>query len=427
MTLDDLTAWLFERTAGGIKWGLDTTRTLLAGGGDPHRLFRSVHIAGTNGKGSVAAFSAAALQARQRGPVGLYTSPHLKSFAERIQVDGVPVAEERIVAAARRLELAIEETGASFFEATTAIAFLCFAEAGVEAAVVEVGLGGRLDATNVLEPALTVVTNVAMDHTVELGDSLPLVAGEKAGIFKPGVPAITGESPGEALDVLRQRAGEVGAPLTELDRVARIQDVQVEMSGTTFRYASQFWGEHSLRVPLVGEHQARNAVLAAEAMARLPDDLRPSWSEIERGFQDVRWPGRFQVEQLRGTTWIFDVAHNPAGVAALQRTLALTAPRRPIVLLSAVLADKAWQEMLLPLAQGADGVVLTQAPSAPASRRWDPDAAAEWLGERVEAQVRSIPTFAAALARATTLAPHGTVLVTGSVHTVGDALGELGF
>lgn len=426
MTLDDLTAWLFARTAGGIKWGLDTTRTLLAGGGDPHRRFRALHIAGTNGKGSVSALCAAALQAHGGGRVGLYTSPHLQSFAERIQVDGVPVAEERIVAAARQLEPAIRATGASFFEATTAIAFLCFAEAGVDIAVVEVGLGGRLDATNVIEPEVTVVTNVAMDHTAELGDTLPDVAAEKAGILKPDVPAITGEGPGEALEVLKQQATRAGAPLVELDRVATVERVEVGLSGTNFLLDSDFWGEQAVHVPLIGDHQARNAALAAEALALLPDDLRPSWTAIERGFQEVRWRGRFQVERVGSTTWIFDVAHNPAGAAALQVALERTAPRRPIVLVSGILADKAWQEMVLPLARLADGVVLTQPPSAPPSRRWDPDDAAEWLGSRVQAPVRSIPALSAALSRAATLAPHGTVLVTGSVHTVGDALTELG-
>src|SRR5690606_36081217 len=152
-----------------------------------------------------------------------------------------------------------------------------------------------------------------------------------------------------------------------------------------------------VHVPLIGDHQARNAALAAEALALLPDDLRPRWTAIERGFQEVRWRGRFQVERVGSTTWIFDVAHNPAGAAALQVALERTAPRRPIVLVSGILADKAWQEMVLPLARLADGVVLTQPPSAPPSRRWDPDDAAEWLGSRVQAPVRSIPALSAAL------------------------------
>lgn len=426
MSLEELTSWLYSRTAGGIKWGLETTRTLLAGGGDPHRRFHSLHIGGTNGKGSVAALCDAALRARGAGPVGLYTSPHLIDFPERIRVDGVPVSEERILAAARRLEPFIEQTGASFFEATTAIAFLCFAEAGVETAVVEVGLGGRLDATNVITPLVSVITNVALDHTAELGTSLPRVAAEKAGILKPGVPAITGERDSAVLEVLRGRAEEVGTSLGELDRVAAVRQVESGLEGTRFLLDSASWGERELALPLIGAHQARNAALAAEALALLSEELRPRWEEVARGFGGARWPGRLQVERIRGTTWLFDVAHNPDGAEVLARALdTLTLPR-PLVLLAGILSDKRWDEMLPLLLRRVDAAILTVPASAPATRRWDPAEAARQMraGEGFDARV--IPDFSAALSRATTLAPHGTILVTGSVHTVGDAFQLLG-
>src|SRR5688572_20613163 len=241
MTLEELTPWLFSRTAGGIKWGLDTTRELLAGVDDPHRHFHSIHIGGTNGKGSVASLTDAALRAAGGGRVGLYTSPHLVSFAERIRIDGTPAAGESIARAAERLRPAIERTGATFFEATTAIAFLCFAEAGVDVAVVEVGLGGRLDATNVVEPVATAITNVALDHTDMLGDSLGEIAGEKAGIFKPGVVAITAERGGEALAVLRERALAVGAPFHSVDDVASVLESETTLAGTRIRFRSEEW------------------------------------------------------------------------------------------------------------------------------------------------------------------------------------------
>lgn len=424
MKLDDLTAWLYGRTAGGIKWGLDTTRTLLAGGGDPHRRFRSLHVGGTNGKGSVAAMCAAVLQARGRGRIGLYTSPHLVSFGERIRVDGAPVGEDRIIDAARRLEPFIEETSASFFEATTAIALLCFADAGVDFAVVEVGLGGRLDATNVITPLATVITNVALDHTLELGDTLELVAGEKAGILKAGVPAITAETDPGALKVLRAHATETGCDLRHLDDDASIEVVETGLAGTRFRLRSRNWGDGELQVPLIGEHQARNAALAAEALALLPADERPDREALRRGLAAVRWPGRLQVEEIRGTTWIFDVAHNPAGAAALAGALDRLPLPRPLVLIAGILADKRWDEMLPPLLQRVDATVLTVPPTAPDSRRWNPVEAAERIGSA--GPVRVVPDLADALSRASTLAPHGTVLVTGSVHTVGDALHLLG-
>jgi dihydrofolate synthase/folylpolyglutamate synthase len=423
---DDPAAWLFARTSGGIRWGLERTEELLAGVDHPHRRFRALHVAGTNGKGSVSAMCESALRAAHPGcTIGLYTSPHLVSFTERIRIGGRPVDAALFAAAEARLRPAIERSGATFFEATTALAFLCFAQAGVDLAVVEVGLGGRLDSTNVLHPIATAVTNIARDHVEYLGESLEGIAGEKAGIFKPGVPAVTGERDPALLGVLRRRAEEVGAPFVELDRVARVSDVDVSLDGTRFRLDSERWGAREVRIPLVGAHQARNAALAAELLGVLPDDVRPPWEAIESGFTTVRWAGRMQVVRQRGGTWIFDVAHNPAGVAALTETLDGLDLPRPLVLVAAILSDKEWDEMLPPLLARADAAILTIAPTAPESRRWDP----EHVANSVDAQipVRVIPDLAAALMRAETMAPYGTLLVTGSVHTVGDALAEMEF
>lgn len=426
MTLEELTPWLFARTSKGIRWGLETTRELLAGVDDPHRLFRSVHIGGTNGKGSVAALVDAALREGVGARVGLYTSPHLVSFAERIRVDGRPVPDEAIVSAAERLRPAIERTGATFFEATTAMAFLCFADAGVQAAVVEVGLGGRLDATNVIDPLATAVTNVALEHTEYLGDTVAQIAAEKAGIFKPGVPVVTGERAPETLAVLRDRAAEVGAPFHPLDELAEAVEVSTSLAGTRLRYRSAAWGEGELAVSLPGPHQARNALLALELLGTLPESLRPPRAAIERAFAGARWSGRLQVERLGSTTWILDVAHNPAGVATLVETLRSLDLPRPLVLVTAILSDKPWREMLPPLMGLADAAILTHAPTAPASRAWDPGSVAEWARGAGIGETRVVPELEAALRRAETLAPHGTVLVTGSVHTVGDAMAVLG-
>lgn len=425
--MTDRLDWLYHRTSGGIRWGLERTEELLAGVEDPHRRFRSIHIGGTNGKGSVAALCDAALRAAEPGrPIGLYTSPHLVSFTERIRIDGVPVSEERLREAAERLRPAIERTGATFFEATTAISFLCFAEAGVELAVVEVGLGGRLDATNVLRPEVSVVTNIGRDHVEYLGDDLAGIAREKAGIFKAGVPAIVGEHDPALRAVLARAAEEAGAPFQALE--GRIEVVAVEPggSGTAVRFRSAAWGEGEIRVPLVGAHQAHNAVLALEALALLPDDLRPSLEAVTRGFASARWPGRLQREEIRGTTYLLDVAHNPAGVAVLAEALDTLELPRPLVLVAGILSDKEWTSMLPPLLERADASILTLPPTAPAGRRWDPSAAATALSAGPWPPPRAIPDLAAALARAATLAPYGTVLVTGSVHTVGDAMAELG-
>lgn len=422
---DDPAAWLFARTTGGIRWGLERTEELLAGVDHPHRRFRALHVGGTNGKGSVSALCESVLRAAHPDrTIGLYTSPHLVSFTERIRIDGRPVDTALLADAEARLWPAIERTGATFFEATTAIAFLCFAEAGVDLAVVEVGLGGRLDSTNVVTPIATAVTNVARDHTEYLGDSLEQIAWEKGGIFKPGVPAVVGEAEPFTSEVLRRRAADVGAPLVMLDAVIRMGDIGVSLDGTRFRLDSERWGTHEVRIPLVGAHQARNAALAAELLGVLPDDVRPTWEAIERGFAQVRWPGRMQVVRQRGGTWIFDVAHNPAGVTALVQALDGLDLPRPLVLLAAILSDKEWDEMLPPLLARADAAILTVAPTAPEGRRWDPEQVANSLDTQIP--VRVIPDLASALMRAETMAPYGTILVTGSVHTVGDALAEMG-
>jgi dihydrofolate synthase / folylpolyglutamate synthase len=426
LNLEELAEWLFGRTSGGIRWGLERTAALLAEAGDPHHRFRSLHIGGTNGKGSVAALCAAALRAGGAHRVGLYTSPHLVSFTERIQVDGAPIAAERVLAAAERLRPAIERTGATFFEATTAIAFLCLAEAEVDVAVVEVGLGGRLDATNVLRPEVAAVTNIALDHTEYLGDTLAAIAAEKAGIFKRGVPAITGEDRPEILEVLATSAARAGTTLVALGRVAEVTSTAGGAGAQGLRLRSEAWGERTLEVALAGAFQARNALLAAEILALLPPSLRPHWEQIRAGFASVRWPGRLHRHRERGTTFVLDVAHNAAGAAALAESLPGMELPEPLVLVAGVLADKQWEQMLPPLLPHVRAAILTVPPSSPPSRRWDPEHAAATLRPCTEIPLRVIPELGRAIDRAMTLAPHGSVIVTGSIHTVGDAMQYLG-
>lgn len=428
----DLVRELFPRLAGGVRWGLERTEALLRSVGSPHLSFRVVHVGGTNGKGSVAASVASVLTAAGHR-TGLYTSPHLCTFRERMRVDGRPLSEEAILAAANRLWPLIEESGATFFEATTAIAFLAFAEAGVEWAVVEVGLGGRLDATNVVRPEVVVLTNVALDHTDMLGGTRRRIAAEKAGIVKPGAPVVTGETDAAVLDVFREHAAAAGAPL-HLLAPDELGAVACSLEGTRFRLATRAWGELELTTPLVGPHQATNAALAVRALECLDDDARPTAGELRAGLERVRWPGRLQVERVGGAVWLFDGAHNPAAADALAAALRRLAPPRPRVFVAGILADKAWPGMLATFARLADHLVLTVPPSAPPHRRWDPAAAAERV--RGTASVIVEPAFGRALELAAGLAapggegeggaPGGSVVVTGSLHTVGDALLALG-
>jgi dihydrofolate synthase / folylpolyglutamate synthase len=421
----ELIAELFPRLTGGIRWGLERTERMLAAVGDPHLRMRSIHIAGTNGKGSVAASVEAVLRAAGLR-TGLYTSPHLCSFRERIRVAGEPVSEEAVEDAAARLWPAILEEAPSFFEATTAIAFHALADAAVDVAVVEVGLGGRLDATNVVRPEVAAITDIALDHAEYLGSTLASVAAEKAGILKRGVPAAVSGSEATALAVLSAAARSVGAPLVVL-APEEVRGLRTSCGGTEFRLATR-WGELELRTPLPGEHQGRNAALAVRVLELLPAALRPDAEAVRTGLAAVRWPGRLQVEDRGGGRWVFDVAHNPAGIHALASALARLHLPRPRVLLVGILAEKDWPAMLPPLLEWADAVLLTVPDSAPDARRWQPAAALARLAAHPRLDIaRAVPVFGEALAEAERLAgAAGTVVVTGSFHTVGDALARLG-
>lgn len=415
---------LFPRLTGGIRWGLDRTRRMLADAGDPHLACPLIHVGGTNGKGSVAATMASALR-RHGWRSGLYTSPHLCTFRERIQVDGAPISERDIVRAAELLWPSIQRETPSFFEATTAIAFLALKRAEVDVAVIEVGLGGRLDATNVIRPEVAVLTNVALDHVQFLGPTLESVATEKAGIIKAGVPVVTAETDPVPLEVFRRRAQETGASLDVLTE-DRVRCVESDVTGSTLDVETGAWGRLRVHTPLPGPHQVVNTALAVAALDRLPDRLRPGREAVVTGVAEVNWPGRMQVERLQQRTWVFDVAHNLAGVHALASALRGLALPRPIVSVVGVLGDKDWRAMLGPIYAASDEIVLTLPPTAPADRRWEP---AEVLREAPSAHASAVPAFNDALVTAWRRAGangEGTILVTGSFHTVGDALIALG-
>jgi dihydrofolate synthase/folylpolyglutamate synthase len=311
-------------------------------------------------------------------------------------VDGVPVSEAAVTAWAARMERTALERQASFFEVTTAIAFADFAARGVEIAVVEVGLGGRLDATNVVEPLVCGVTRIALEHTDYLGTSLEGIAAEKAGIAKPGVPFLTTETDQRLVAVMREWC---------------------EVRGARFEVADPRLAE-GRPLGLAGPHQVANASLAMALAGSLPAPWRPDQEAVVAGLASARLPGRFD----RRGPWIFDVAHNPDGIRALLAALRAAAPPRPLVAVVAVLRDKAWREMLSLLGPAVDLLVLTRSDSAPAERAWDLDEAGAWCEVRgVRAEL--VPELAGALARARTGA--ATVLVTGSFHTVGDAMRRL--
>jgi dihydrofolate synthase / folylpolyglutamate synthase len=408
LTYEQALEFLFPRTT-TIKFGLATTRTLLRSLGDPQETLPTVHIGGTNGKGSVSTLVTAAL-AEAGWRVGLYTSPHLISFRERIRVDGVPIGEDAVAMWTERLRPLILERKATFFEASTAIAFADFAARGAEVAVVEVGLGGRLDSTNVVRPLASAVTKIARDHMKYLGDTLERIACEKAGIAKPDTPFVIGERDPALVDVLRREARRAVARVAPNARAdVRVLPPHYEWTGA---------------LGLDGPHQRRNAGVAHGLLMALPAPYRPEPGAVERGFASAWIAGRLD----RRGKWLFDVAHNPDGVRALTLAIESMELPRPLHGLISILGDKEWPEMLVELDRVIDRGVLTVAPTA-ASRGWDAAWLRRWLAKRARPPAQAawslVPDFRQALA--TVQEGAGTVLVTGSFHTVGDVMEALGF
>lgn len=423
---DPLFERLFPPLPAGVHWGLERVHGALDALGRPERCAPVVHVAGTNGKGSVCSTVASILHAAG-SRTGLYTSPHLVSLTERFQVGGRPVPEDRLLRVAEEIRDVIVTHGLTFFEAMTVLGFTLFREMDVDVQVIEVGLGGRLDATNVVEPAVTLLTNVADDHAEFLGDTIGEIAGEKAGILKQGVPAWTTATDPVVLDVFRARAAEVGVQLVELDPEAAITDLTMDARRDEFTLLDTPWGDLRLETPLVGAHQAANVLLAVHGVGALPASLRPDANAVRRGVAEVRWPGRDDVVLREDGTWLFDVAHNVAGIESLVAVLDRLGLDRPCVAVVGVLGDKDWRTMLPPLLGRVDAAILTQPPSAPESRRWDPHEALASLGTAGrDFAADVIPDFDAALSLARERAGTGTVVVTGSCHTVGDAMASLG-
>jgi dihydrofolate synthase / folylpolyglutamate synthase len=311
-----------------------------------------------------------------------------------------------------------EEMGATFFELTTALAFDWFVKQNVDIAVIETGLGGRLDSTNVLTPRVATVTSIGLDHTDLLGDTLESIAREKAGIFKRGVPAVIGEGSTNIRSLLKDCARDVGAdPVLAIDDEYRVSDGALSGAGTRFTVHHR-GDRYQVTTPLIGAYQARNTTVAIATLATLGRDYLPPTAEISSALSSVFLPGRFQ---RRGKI-IFDVAHNPEGAHTIADTVRALNPPTPRTALVAVLADKDWRGIISELAPVVDRFIFTNAPSAPPDRKWDPSHAQRYADtEGFNSDLE--PDIDVALARGE--GQSETLIVTGSFHTVGDAMSRL--
>jgi len=396
------------------KLGLDRIAAVLDRLGSPQDKLRIVHVAGTNGKGSTCAMISSALRAAGRR-TGLFTSPHLTEPTERIQIDGQPISAEQFSRAFDKVHAAVEELLAegaidlhtTYFETVTAMALLIFAEERVDAVVLEVGLGGRLDATNVVTPDLCVITPVDFDHEAFLGKSIESIATEKAGILKAGVPAVFSRQRPEAEAVLDLRAAGLSIPVA---RIAgwTIADVELHARGSRFRLS----GERELRIvcPLAGEHQVENAATAAVALTR----LGVSDSAIESGIAQAEWPGRLELVSARPEI-ILDGAHNPAGARALAAYIDRFYSGRRVRLIYGAMRDKAVAEISGILFPRAQQVIVTAPRQA---RALSPEAMRE-IADHPD--VRVAPTIEEALAMVRDATEEDVIFVTGSLFLVAEA------
>lgn len=418
MTYKEALDYLSSLGRFGIKLGLERTIALLHEVGDPHELFQGVLVAGTNGKGSVCAMVASVVQdAGYR--VGLMPKPHLVSYTERIQVDQRPIAEADFAALLTELQPAINNVASELgppteFEILTTAALYYFARAGIDLLVCEVGLGGRLDSTNVLDLGVSVITTIALDHTQHLGSTLEAIAAEKAGILKPDGIAVTGAQP-PALGVIENAARQQQIPLLRLGHEIDLKAIDREWSGVQVTVTTPAGTYRDLRVPLLGLHQAENAALAVAAI----DAIRSRGWEISdgslrNGLARTRWPGRLEIID-RDPIVLVDGAHNPAGLQRSVATVEKLARDRTLVVVFGAMKDKDLESMLAELRRLKAPVIFSPI-------GWHRAASPADLASRFGEPAEVAASVSAALAQARERAgSQGIVFVCGSLYLVGEA------
>lgn len=407
MTYPEAIQYLYGLRLFGAALGLANTRRLAAAVGNPQHGLKFVHVAGTNGKGSTCAFIESIYRAGGYR-VGLFTSPHLVRFRERIQVDRQMITQRETIQRVRELREVLGQEPwdphPTFFEVVTVMALRHFSARQCDVVVWETGLGGRLDATNIVSPLVSVITNVQLDHQKWLGRTRTRIASEKAGIIKPGIPVVTAESSSGPLAVLRQRARQVHAPLKEVG----VHEL----------------GEHGLSkvsLGLRGPHQRINAALAVAAVTAASADFTITRKAMADGLRKVSWPGRFQiVRRSNGGQVLLDGAHNPPAARALKEAVGLYFPKTPPALILAIFKDKDWRAICRILVPVSSRVIVTEARSRRALGRSELARFCRSLGARIP--VEESASCGEALRRAQN---ERLTLVTGSLYLVGEALQAL--
>ena len=417
---------LFTRTGHSIKFSLEPTAALLRRLGDPQTALSHVHVAGTNGKGSVCAMIERVLRAAGHR-TALYTSPHLVHFNERIRVNGVPIDDATLARVFQDITAADQAQAVlpggrelTFFEFTTALAFEYFRCAGAQLCVLETGMGGRLDATNVVTPLVSVITRIDIEHTAFLGKTLTEIAGEKAGIIKPGRPVVCGQMPEEARDEIRRAAQECGARFIAVEESVSVRRIVQSWDGQKVKIETGNASYPPVTMPLLGTHQLENIALAVAALELL-NDLSPfSWDAkmLRTGLEHVQWPGRCQIIEREPIT-LLDVAHNPNGAAALAATLRELVGKTPVGLVCGMLGDKdaiGFFKALAPQVQKIWAVPLPSERNMPQTDLLAAIHAADLQADYLQLE------SALAAARAWALRERGIVCIAGSLVLAGEVL-----
>ena len=404
-------------------FNLDRMRDLMAELGNPQDQYPIIHVAGTKGKGSVSALAASALQAAGY-KTGLYTSPHLQDYVERIQVDMQPMSHAEMAALVEEIKPAVARVPyLTTFEITTALGFLYFARQGCDAAVIEVGLGGRLDATNIVTPRVSVITSLSLDHTLVLGDTLAKIAGEKAGIIKPGMPVVSSPQKDEALTVLKNVADENDCDFTLVGRDVEFKPLSHSMDGQTLQVSTSNLPPLALTIPLLGEHQVQNAAVAYAALKAsgldVPDEA------IQQGFAATKWRSRFEIAR-REPPIIFESAHNQDSFARMAKTLETYFPGRQVYLVLGASEDKNLAGMFVEMKDKIKKLIVTRADHP---RALEPEKILE-IAEQAGVESEALEPVEAAFRRALELSEKdgsivlsaGSMFVTAEVMTAWDKL-----
>jgi len=415
--------WLYNVRRFGPERTLEPTRHALRLLGDPHLGFKSIHVGGTNGKGSTSAMIASILGAAGYR-VGLFTSPHLERFTERIKVGGEEIPEEDVARLLGRIRPVFDELLGQgmplrFFDIVTLLCFMYFQERRVDFALLEVGLGGRLDATNVVDPLVSVITNIGLEHTEILGDTLELIAGEKAGIIKPGRPLVTATREESVFRVFKARARELGCKVVRVGYDTGYEKLGMDLGGVRFSLRSLRGEYRCLATPLLGDHQVVNAATAVAAVETLAEHgFAVSEEAIRQGLRDVYWPGRLEVMSTSPLV-IVDGAKDAEATEAIRRVVETGIPHRRLVAVVSISSDKRIPAMMRNICAVADTLILTT--HGVMERAVDPWYLARLASENGKpSEVR--PVADEAFARALELAgPGGMVLVIGSVFLAGAA------